>query len=183
MRSHLPPSWKGGWRRSGAQGRKWSTTSTRASVTASAWALVPAPRRGSRTRFASGPGASNSSGARGSGYGYGCRRRAVTDFEGLRQRLRQAFWYLDGLLGDVGPASRPQHGGHSPVTCPVCRKPYARNPRTPFRLHRNQAAHEAGVKKHVRQHVRPCCLAETMRKRPVMWEAFLAKPSSSLTTS
>jgi hypothetical protein len=24
----------------------------------------------------------------------------------------------------------------------------------------------------VRQHVRPCCLAETMRKRPVMWEAF-----------
>ena len=54
------------------------------------------------------------------------RRERVRQLQYLRQRLRQAFRYLDGLLGEGGPASRPQDGAHSPVTCPVCRRPYVR---------------------------------------------------------
>jgi hypothetical protein len=55
------------------------------------------------------------------------RRERVRQLQYLRQRLRQAFRYLDGLFG---PASEMQRAAGSaksaPVICPLCRKPYLR---------------------------------------------------------
>ena len=54
MESPLPWSWKGGLRRCGEWGPRWSITSTRALVTGSALASGPAPKDGLGTLFASG---------------------------------------------------------------------------------------------------------------------------------
>jgi hypothetical protein len=55
------------------------------------------------------------------------RRERVRQLEYLRQRLRQAFRYLDALFG---PASEVQRAAgnarRAPVVCPLCRKPYLR---------------------------------------------------------
>jgi hypothetical protein len=56
------------------------------------------------------------------------RKERVRQLQYLRQRLNQAFRYLDGLVRDVqtprprpGPVSRAK-----PLYCPSCGQPYAR---------------------------------------------------------
>ena len=53
------------------------------------------------------------------------RRERVQQLAHLRQRLAQAFRYLDGL---TRPAQAPAAGQRpaSPPACPVCRTPYVR---------------------------------------------------------
>jgi hypothetical protein len=49
------------------------------------------------------------------------RRERVQQLEHLRKRLRQAFRYLDGLIGEA------RHGRSVPsLPCPKCGKPYER---------------------------------------------------------
>ncbi len=56
------------------------------------------------------------------------RKERVRQLQYLRQRLNQAFRYLDGLMLDVQTA-RPPRGPVSrakPLYCPSCGQPYAR---------------------------------------------------------
>ena len=56
------------------------------------------------------------------------RKERVRQLQYLRQRLNQAFRYLDGLLRDV-QTSRPRPGPVSrakSLYCPSCGQPYAR---------------------------------------------------------
>jgi hypothetical protein len=56
------------------------------------------------------------------------RKERVRQLQYLRQRLNQAFRYLDGLLRDV-QNSRQQSGPRSrakPLYCPSCGQPFAR---------------------------------------------------------
>ena len=56
------------------------------------------------------------------------RKERVRQLQYLRQRLNQAFRYLDGLLRDV-QISRQQSGPPSrakPLYCPSCGQPFAR---------------------------------------------------------
>jgi hypothetical protein len=56
------------------------------------------------------------------------RKERVRQLQYLRQRLNQAFRYLDGLLRDVQMSSpRPaQVSRAKPLYCPSCGQPYAR---------------------------------------------------------
>jgi hypothetical protein len=56
------------------------------------------------------------------------RKERVRQLQYLRQRLNQAFRYLDGLVRDV-QTSRPRPAAVSkakPLYCPSCGQPYAR---------------------------------------------------------
>ena len=56
------------------------------------------------------------------------RKERIRQLQYLRQRLNQAFRYLDGLLRDV-QTSRPRPSPVSrakPLYCPSCGQPYAR---------------------------------------------------------
>jgi len=56
------------------------------------------------------------------------RKERVRQLQYLRQRLNQAFRYLDGLVRDV-QTSRPRPSPVSrakPLYCPSCGQPYAR---------------------------------------------------------
>ena len=52
------------------------------------------------------------------------RRERVRQLEYLRQRLRQAFRYLDGLVRDAQEA--PPAAPRERPSCPACGKPYVR---------------------------------------------------------
>jgi len=56
------------------------------------------------------------------------RKERVRQLQYLRQRLNQAFRYLDGLLRDVQTSSpRPAAVSKAkPLYCPSCGQPYAR---------------------------------------------------------
>jgi hypothetical protein len=56
------------------------------------------------------------------------RKERVRQLQYLRQRLNQAFRYLDGLVRDV-QTSRPRPGAvirAKPLYCPSCGQPYVR---------------------------------------------------------
>jgi hypothetical protein len=53
------------------------------------------------------------------------RRERIRQLEHLRQRLNQAFRYLDGLVRDVQRPEITQKGtGSAKPVCPRCGKPY-----------------------------------------------------------
>ncbi len=53
------------------------------------------------------------------------RHERIGQLEHVRQRLEQAFRYLDGLIRDVQrPATAKPSKPAGPVKCPSCGKPY-----------------------------------------------------------
>lgn len=52
------------------------------------------------------------------------RRERIRQLAHLRQRMRQAFRYLDGLVGNDSPP--PKARAETKPVCPMCGKPYVR---------------------------------------------------------